>query len=140
MRMEVKSSVRSAKKMILIFGGVYQGKLSYALERFNLTDEDIHKCHDKDVNTPGAKKIIYEIDKWILALIEADIDTEKALRQFIDSNMDAIVICNDISCGVVPDDPVLRKWREAVGRSLAELSRLSDEVIRLFCSIPSRIK
>ena len=126
--------------MILIFGGAYQGKLAYALERFDLTENDVHICDNNNANMPENKKIVYEIDKWILALVKNDIDIEKAMRQFINGNQNTIVICNDISCGVVPIDPVLRKWREAVGSSLAMLSRISDEVIRLFCAIPTRIK
>ncbi|MDR1804245.1 MAG: bifunctional adenosylcobinamide kinase/adenosylcobinamide-phosphate guanylyltransferase [Treponema sp.] len=126
--------------MILIFGGAYQGKLAYALDRFYVTESDVYRCKSDDVRMPENRKLIYEIDKWILALVENNIDVEKAMRQFIDCNQDAVVICNDISCGVVPLDPVLRKWREAVGRSLAVLSRTSDEVIRLFCAIPARVK
>jgi len=108
--------------MILIFGGAYQGKLDYALERF----ED--------------KKIIRYLDKWILDLVKENANVEEAVRQFIADNSDAVVICNDISCGVVPVDPVMRKWREAVGRTLAILSQKSDEVVRLFCGIPTRLK
>ena len=126
--------------MILIFGGAYQGKSAYALERFGLAEQDIFRCGDENIHMPENKKVIYEIDKWILALIKADIDVDEAVRLFIDQHKDAVVICNDISCGVVPIDPVLRKWREAVGKSLAALSRTSDEVIRLFCGIPTRIK
>jgi adenosyl cobinamide kinase/adenosyl cobinamide phosphate guanylyltransferase len=127
--------------MILIFGGVYQGKLAYALTRFNLTESDVHKCgNDDNIEIPEKKKIIYEIDKWILAMVKKNIDVPKALSQFIDRNMDAVVICNDISCGVVPVDPVQRKWREETGRALAALSQISTEVIRLFCAIPARLK
>jgi adenosyl cobinamide kinase/adenosyl cobinamide phosphate guanylyltransferase len=125
--------------MILIFGGAYQGKLAYALERFNLTENDVSQCDSDEINMP-INRIIYEVDKWILALIKKDIDIEEAVKQFIATNKDAILICNDISCGVVPVDPVLRKWRDAVGRTLAVLSRNSDEVIRLFCGIQTRIK
>ena len=126
--------------MILIFGGAYQGKLAYALERFKATEADVHKCSDDDVNTPVEKEIVYELDKWILALVKNDRDVEAAMQRFIDANQDTIIICNDISCGVVPLDPTLRKWREAVGRSLAKLSSISSEVVRLFCAIPTRIK
>jgi len=125
--------------MIVIFGGAYQGKLAYALDRFHLTDADVYICGE-DAGMPENKRIIYEIDKWILALVRADIDAEKAVRRFMEGNADAIVICNDISSGMVPLDAGLRKWREAVGRALAELSRASDEVIRLYCGIPTRIK
>ena len=174
--------------MILIIGGAYQGKLAYALDRFNLSAGDVYRCGEFSAAVPEHKKMIYEIDKWILALIKADEETTAAaanavtdanadttdsaapdpiaaasvstadssaapvtpvtrsdavavsLKQFIGRNPDAIVICNDISCGVVPYDAIQRKCREAVGRSLAELSRRSDEVIRLFCGIPSKIK
>ena len=109
--------------MILIFGGAYQGKFAYALERFKLDESDIVR-----------------IDKWILELIQADMNVEEQVQKFIKDNPDAIIICDDISCGVVPIDPVMRKWREAVGRTLAVLSQKSDEVVRLFCGIPTRIK
>ena len=155
--------------MILIFGGAYQGKLAYALERFGLADGDVYRCREDDATVPGNKKIIYELDKWILALVraeaeadadavaeaavrrfigqngDANADAEAAdiagvVRRFIGQNGDAVVICNDISCGVVPDDPVLRKWREATGRAMAELAGASEEVVRLFCGIATTLK
>ena len=126
--------------MILIFGGAYQGKLAYALERFNTTESDVYTCGDDDTTMPKNKKIIYRIDKWILALTKSDMDTGEAVRQCIENNRDAVVICDDISCGLVPTDPLLRKWREATGRSMAMMSHASDEVVRLFCGIPTRIK
>ena len=126
--------------MILIFGGAYQGKLDYALQRFKLTDEDIYECRAENTELPENKKIIYEIDKWILALVKANINTEQEINKFINQNASDIVICNDISCGVVPMEPELRMWREAVGRALAGLAKHSDEVVRLFCGIPTVIR
>ena len=126
--------------MILVFGGVYQGKLSYALERFGLADSDVCRCDDDDVRAPAGAAIIYELDKWLLALVKAGDDTDGAVNKFVEGNGGAVVICNDITCGVVPVDPLMRKWREAVGRALAELAGVSDEVVRLFCGIPMRIK
>jgi adenosyl cobinamide kinase/adenosyl cobinamide phosphate guanylyltransferase len=126
--------------MVLIFGGAYQGKLACALEKFNLIEDDVYLCSDDDINMPVNEKVIYEIDKWILALIKNNANVEEAVRQLMEANKDTVIICNDISCGVVPLDPVLRKWREAVGKTLAMLSQNSDEVIRLFCGIQTKIK
>jgi len=126
--------------MILIFGGVYQGKLDYANERFKLSESDVYRCGDEDACMPEGKQVIYELDKWLLALVRADADTDAAIQQFIASNRSAVVICNDISCGIVPEDPMLRKWREVTGRALAEVARGSEEVVRLFCGIPTRLK
>ena len=126
--------------MVLVFGGKYQGKLDYAVKIFNLNEADVYKCSDENIIMPGGKNIIYEIDKWILSLVKKELDVEKLVQEFIENNKNAVVICNDISSGVVPTDPVLRKWREAVGRTMTALSKSSSEVIRLFCGIPTRIK
>jgi len=126
--------------MILVIGGAYQGKLAYAQERFSLTDTDVFFCNDVDSAIPQNKRIINELDKWILALLRADKDVQEQTKQFVEKHGDSIVICNDISSGVVPTKALFREWREAVGRSLSEMARGSDEVIRLFCGIPTRIK
>ena len=126
--------------MVLIFGGAYQGKLEYALGHFRLNESDVYRCSDDNTNLPGNKTIIYEIDKWILALVRADKNVSEIMKQFMENNKDAIIICNDVSCGVVPTDELLRRWREEVGRAMTALASNSHEVIRLFCGIPTKIK
>ena len=129
--------------MVLIVGGVYQGKLDYALNRFGFTKEQVYFCDDKSINTPANKKIVNHFDKWILALLKSnrtEAEMASEVQKFANSCLDAIVICNDISCGVVPIDPLMRAWREAVGRSLGTLSQQADEVIRLYCGIPTTLK
>ena len=125
--------------MFLIIGGAYQGKLKYAFERFHFTENDVYRCSEGDRKTPRGK-VVYGLEDWILALVKADMDVAEKVREFIGQNTDAVVICRDISCGVVPTDAVLRKWREDVGRSLTALSKNASEVIRLFCGIPTGIK
>jgi len=138
--------------MVLIFGGAYQGKLDYALEKYNLNENDVYRCKADNIDMPQ-NKIIYEIDKWVLALIKTGCNGEllrEKLIHFVGAVCDRprantvrpyeIIICNDISCGIVPVDPDLRMWRETVGRLLADLSKISDGVVRLFCGIPTIIK
>ena len=108
--------------MVLIFGGVYQGKLAYAREHF------------------GGRKIINDLDRWILSLIESGEDAQAKIKELIADNPDAVVICNDISCGVVPASAVERKWRDETGRAMSLLAAHSDEVIRMFCGIPTKLK
>ena len=129
--------------MILIFGGAYQGKLRYALEEYNLDESDVYRCNVDNLYMPQNKKIIYEIDKWVLALITAGYKNEKLqeeLAMFQKNISNEIIICNDISCGVVPVEANFRIWRETVGRLLVNLSEKSDRVVRLFCGIPTIIK
>ena len=126
--------------MIVIVGGAYQGKLDYALERFGLVlEEDVYHCDGAGIAIPSGL-VCYEIDKWILALLQAGAEVEAAVRQFVETNPSAIVICNDISGGVVPVDPLMRAWRENVGRAMVMLSRQAQEVVRVFCGIATKIK
>jgi len=126
--------------MVLIFGGAYQGKLDYAMKRFGLSKEDVFFCDDTEVAVPTGKKIVYEIDKWILALVKANKNIEEDINHFTERNPDAIVIANDISCGIVPVDRFTRQWREETGRAVGKIAQHSDEVARLFCGIPTKIK
>jgi len=126
--------------MILIFGGAYQGKLSYALERFGLTEDDVGRCSCEDAAHPQSKKIVCGVEKWILALIQAERNVADEVKRFMEENKDSIVICNDISCGVVPVDPIMRRWRDEVGKAIGLLARSCDEVIRLYCGIPTKLK
>ena len=127
--------------MTLIFGGAYQGKLAYAQSQYAVKDADIYHCNDETAaDLPGDKKIINNIDQWILAQIKAEADIPTAITHFINANPTAIVICTDISCGIVPMDATMRKWRDQVGRAMAQLSAASDQVVRMFCGIPTKIK
>jgi len=126
--------------MILIIGGAYQGKLDYAKKRLNARGSDVFSCKDDEMSLPEGKAIIDEIDKWILALLREGIDVKKEAKRLVEKNREAIIICNDISCGVVPIEPLMRKWREEVGRVLAVLAAESDEVVRLYCGIAMRLK
>ena len=109
--------------MILIFGGAYQGKLAYAQEQFG-----------------ESRKIINELDRDILKWVQENEDVPEKIAELIKSYPDAVFICNDISCGVVPTCPIERKWREEVGRAVGCLARKSDQVIRLYCGIPTKLK
>ena len=126
--------------MILIIGGVYQGKLEYSLNRFGLNKEDVYFCDMKDITIPTNKKIIYELEKWIFALVSSGCNVAEKITNLIEQNLSTIIICNDISCGVVPIDKELRIWREEVGRATGTIAQNSTEVVRLYCKIPTRIK
>ena len=126
--------------MTLVIGGAYQGKLAYALNRFGLQESDVYFCSEEKTAMPQAKRVINGIDKWILALVRVNADVPSEITNFLKNRGDSIIICDDISCGVVPMDATSRKWRDAVGRAMAVVAQSSDEVVRLFCGIPSIIK
>lgn len=121
--------------MILITGGSYQGKLDYARARFGLTDADI-SAGQIDLS----KKCLAYIDRWALECVRRGDEPVETFRRDPAAWRDAVIITTDISSGVVPVDPVLRAWREACGRMNSYLAGEADEVWRLFCGIPQRLK
>ena len=119
--------------MTLILGGAYQGKLTYAIEQYHLTEEDIFTCTDSgDVDC--SKRCIRHLEEYVLHCVRQGKEPVLALRN------DAIVICRDVSCGVVPKETDLRAWREAIGRLLNRLTGEADTVVRLFCGLPQVLK
>lgn len=126
--------------MIVIIGGSYQGKLDFARERFGLTDDDIQICDETTDAIDFSRRCIAYIDRFGLNRIRSGIEPADVFKTDPVRLKDMIFIANDISGGVVPVDPVLRAWREACGRLNLYLCREADEVWRLFCGIPQRIK
>ena len=121
--------------MILITGGSYQGKLDYAKARFQLADADI--CLG---GVDFSRRCLAYIDRWALEQVRSGSEPAEAFRANPDGWRDAIIITTDISSGVVPMEPELRAWREACGRMNSYLAGEADEVWRLFCGIPQRLK
>lgn len=125
--------------MKLIIGGAYQGKLDYAREqsppgasvaRGTLSDPEIDFSGD----------IIDSLHRTVLAQLRNNMDPLAYMKEHLAQLAAKTVVCDDISCGVVPVDPEMRRWREAIGRVLVFLSQNADEVVRLFCGLPTKLK
>ena len=125
--------------MVLIFGGAYQGKLEYTIQNYKIQENEIFYCDDsKEIDF--SRKVVYGLDRLILDLIKDGADPLEYINKNLDKFKDKIIICTDISCGVVPTDPLMRQWREAVGRCMALLSCNAERVVRIFCGIGTVIK
>ena len=128
--------------MILITGGAYQGKLDYAKEEYGLTDDDVFTCEEESTAIGFDEKIVDHFERYVLALIKAGQVPEKAVGMQLRANRykGRIVICDDISQGLVPMDATERAWREGVGRTMVKMAQQADKVVRVFCGIPEVIK
>ncbi|HHV97609.1 MAG TPA: cobalamin biosynthesis protein CobU [Clostridiaceae bacterium] len=128
--------------MVLVFGGAYQGKLEYVIQNYKIREIEIFYC-DNCKEIDFSRKVIYGLEKLILNILKDlkdEADPIEYISKNLDKMMDKIIICTDISCGIVPTDPLLRQWREAVGRCMALLSQRAERVIRVFCGIGTVLK
>lgn len=126
--------------MILIIGGAYQGKLPYVIQEYQKEQSDIHTCCRSETKIPPDKKVIYHFEEWLLACVRSGPDGKQRIAAYLNTLSDEIIICEDISCGLVPVDRELRSWRETVGTTLTAISLRADRVIRLFCGIATILK
>ncbi len=126
--------------MILVFGGAYQGKLDYVLKTYRLTEKDVYHCDMETMVINFDRRVIADLDKFVLACIKEGLDAKECLEDNLHRLQDKIVICDDISQGVVPVDKTERAWREMTGRCMTYLGQEAEEVIRVFCGIGSRVK
>lgn len=130
--------------MKMIFGGAYQGKLEYALKKYNISEDDVFFCSSEMPEMDLSKRIIYGLENFSWACENKGDSPEKILMDIISSNediaSDIIFISEDISCGLVPMDKTERSWRENHGRMMIALANKCTSVERIFCGIPMKIK
>lgn len=132
--------------MRLIFGGAYQGKLDYAREKYGLKDGDIFFCSAVEENDPAGPSIDFSgkavdgLEEFVLSCVRRGKEAKDYLQAHRGEWQDMIFICTDISSGVVPFEKELRAWREMVGRTLIYLGKEAEEVTRIFCGLPQKIK
>ena len=130
--------------MILVFGGAYQGKLEYVLDKFDMTAEDVYRC-SRDGELDLSKTVIYGLEEFVYWCTENGVEAKEVLAGRFTSDelqpyADKIFIANDVSQGLVPMDATDRAFREMMGRTLLYLAKEADEVHRVFCGIGQRLK
>jgi len=80
------------------------------------------------------------IPDFHLLLKDFDGDTRAFAEDFCRAHPEAVIVADEIGCGVVPIDRNERAWREAAGRALCVLAQKAESVTRVICGIGVRIK
>lgn len=120
--------------MELIIGGACQGKMEYAKERYHLRKEEIFVCSEDREPDFGARAICH-LERY-LRKCAADGTEPVSPDKF---RSDAVILCDEITCGIVPIDALDRRWREMTGKYLSRLTRYGVGVTRVFCGLPQRL-
>ena len=126
--------------MVLITGGAYQGKVDFAVDKFNVSRKDIYTCTRDKVELPEGAGIINNVEELVWACLANDRDPLKYLAARKSRWNKSVMIVNDISCGIVPMDKNERIFREAVGRTTMYLAQEAIAVVRVFAGIGKRLK
>ena len=130
--------------MILIVGGACQGKRDFAKNKFpDLTWADGRTCEEADLfHCQG----IHHFHIYIKRLMEetAQEDRQSRVELLVErlwrENREAVILADEVGCGIVPLDALERAWREMAGRVCTYLAAHADQVYRVICGIGTVIK
>ena len=150
--------------MEVYFGGAFQGKLEYVLEKKGcLKVADGAGCSLKDIKEAQVlnhlhlyiKRLTFKegaaynttVDDTITADDTITVDTTaktmpaaEIINDIYEANPDIILICDEVGGGIVPLKKEDRIYREAVGRALCCAVKKSDRVERVMCGIGQCLK
>ena len=124
--------------MHLIIGGAYMGKLDFAVETYGLRAEDISDCREGEPDF--ARKCVYHLEDFTLECVRREEAPVAWFRENKDNWQDCVLICADISGGIVPMNKEDRRWREKTGHLCQYLSKEADRGSLIFCGLEQRLK
>lgn len=130
--------------MRLVIGGYAQGKLDYVIKKYDIDEKNVFDYElpsKEDLESKlGSTIVINTLHRIIKKRIKEGGRPEEEITSFVKKNPDCIIICDEIGNGIVPIDPFERVYRERTGRILIGLAESADEVERIICGIPQKIK
>lgn len=137
--------------MILIIGGRSQGKTTFAHEKYGPDAVFIDNLHDiikgwlvclpEDYTDKHVANKPINDGTANIDMSEADILSSAFIQNVMnDIPPDAIVICDEVGCGIVPLDRSERLYRDIVGHVCCAIAARAENVIRVHCGIGMKIK
>ena len=97
-------------------------------------------CPTFDIENETGFDIVAGVDEAGRGPLCGPVVAAEEMKTFREQWKDSVLICQDISSGVVPMEAQLRQWRNANGRLCQYLAGQADQVIRVFCGLEQRLK
>lgn len=124
--------------MELIIGGAYQGKLSYAVEKYDIGEAELFDLSD---GLPERSfRCFFHLESLTRAAAERGLSAQELADTLLPLFGESVVISREVGCGIVPTDASERLFRELHGSVLRILAREASSVTRIFCGLPERLK
>ncbi|MDR6951614.1 adenosylcobinamide kinase/adenosylcobinamide-phosphate guanylyltransferase [Ancylobacter sp. 3268] len=92
----------------------------------------------------GAPVLIDCLTLWLsnrmLAAADADLDSAILEAELLAHDGPVVAVSNEVGLGIVPDNALARRFRDAQGRLNQRLAALADEVVLVVAGIPVKVK
>ena len=127
--------------MYFIFGGMAQGKLKFAVDKYKQGSEiyDLKKNSIFDVTSENHETII-NLQDGVAELLKAGLNPKDYLEKNIDKFNNKVIIGNEIGCGIVSMDAFEREWRDETGRVYQFISANAQIVDRVWAGLGMNLK
>ena len=129
----------------LIIGGVAQGKLSFAKELAMDLVVPSDSCIIVDETYIEMEElynatIINHFHLIVRRLLGEGISISLIIEHLFQRNPKVIIVSTEIGYGIVPIEQFERTYREQTGRVCCTIAKEAQEVYRIMCGIPTKIK
>lgn len=114
--------------MVLIIGGMAQGKLEFARRALNVTSWS--------EGVLGEENCVHGLHLAIRTMRSP----EEEVNAWLSKHPDGVIICDEVGCGITPLDRADREWREKVGRICCALAQQARAVYRIYCGMEVKLK
>ena len=93
---------------------------------------------------PGTCVLVDCVTLWLANMLLAEADLEREEGLLLDALAQAagpvVVVSNEVGSGIVPDNALARRFRDAQGRVNARLAQVAERVTLMVAGIPLTIK
>ena len=132
--------------MIFVTGGRAQGKTDFALELWKMLPAgekadpviaDGRTCTRREAENCG---ILIHLEEYVRRGMEAGRDMAGEVGELCRNSGISVICADEVGLGIVPADPLLRRFRDEAGRCSRIAAAQADEVYRVVCGIPACMK
>jgi adenosylcobinamide kinase/adenosylcobinamide-phosphate guanylyltransferase len=92
----------------------------------------------------GAAALIDCLTLWLTNVMLAGADVDGEIARFVHAlgqrTGPVVLVANEVGLGIVPENALARRFRDAAGRLNQRLAALADHVVLLVAGIPMKVK
>ena len=126
--------------MKLILGGYANGRTAYAMQNYQLTESDCFDAAAEPLARWNGQRLIRHAEQLVNPWLEQGKEPCTEILPWLERWQNAVLITQEVGCGLVPVTPQQRQLREAVGHFNRLLAECAETVERVCCGLGMQLK
>ena len=126
--------------MKLILGGYANGRTAYAMQNYQLTESDCFDAAAEPLARWNGQRLILHAVQLVNPWLEQGKEPCTEILPWLERWQNAVLITQEVGCGLVPVTPQQRQLREAVGHFNRLLAECAETVERVCCGLGMQLK